>query len=400
MDRSRRLDGDGLADGGVTPIAAGAATSERSSESFQRFWSLRDVSWIWLFTRVFTIGSAALLSAWSGQKVTRTWQQWDAGWFLHVAQHGYGDDAQSPAFYPLYPFLLRVVGELLDGRYALAAFVLSLPLTLCAFVLLHRLASDHVDEASSLRAVWYLALFPYAFFLQAFYSETAFIVLAIGAFLAAERGRFGWAGTLAGAAMLTRPMAPAVLAGLVVVGLRSKTPRAALARLAIAPVTFLLFPLVLVSNGRSPLAFVSAEHHWRQATPLSAFYGIGRGARQAWESLRALMPFTPGGPNLAVVTFGAFAALVLFAVLSFVAWRQLGAPYGIYCALSLAVPVVATTSPWPLVSMQRFVLTLFPCFVVLGSLPIPRSAHRLLLGLSGAAMVGVLYYWTRGSFIA
>src|SRR5262249_20602728 len=282
------------ADDEVTLVSVDAATGDRTVEGFSWARSLRDVPLVWLLTRLFTLGSAALLAAWSGQKITRTWQQWDAGWFLHVAQHGYGDDAQAPAFYPLYPFLLRIGGELLDDRYVLAAFVLSLPLTLCAFVLLHQAASDHVDEESALRAVWYLALFPYAFFLQAFYSETAFIVLALGAFLAAERGRFGWAGILAGAALLTRPMAPAVLAGLVVLCVRSRTPRAALARLAIAPVMFLVFPLVLVAEGRSPLAFVSAEHHWRHATPLSAFYGIGRGAHQAWDSLRALMPFTPG----------------------------------------------------------------------------------------------------------
>ena len=90
----------------------------------------------------------------------------------------------------------------------------------------------------------------------------------------------------------------------------------------------------------------------------------------------------------------------LVAALSLVAWRWLGAPYGLYCVLSLAVPVVATTSPWPLASMQRFVLTLFPCFIVLGALPIGRVGHRLLLSLSAALMIGVLYYWTRGAFVA
>ena len=114
---------------------------------------------------------------------------WDAGWFLYIAEHGYGATEQAPAFYPLYPYLLRIGAALLDGHSALAGFVLSLPLTLCAFVLLYALASRHVDQVAASRSVAYLALFPYAFFLQAFYSETAFLIVAMGACLAAERQR-------------------------------------------------------------------------------------------------------------------------------------------------------------------------------------------------------------------
>lgn len=375
-------------------MAADEAGAIHWSRSLQQVWKT------WLLTRLLTLGAAAVLAAAAGERITQTWKQWDAGWFLDIAEHGYGTEQQAPAFYPLYPFLLRLGGELLDDRTALAGFLLSLALTLAAFVLLHALASRHVDQPSALRAVMYLALFPYAFFLQAFYSETAFLVVALGACLAAERERFLAAGMLTGAAMLTRPVGPAVLVAVVVLGLRSTAPRAALTRLTIAPAMFVLFPVVLVLEGRSPLAFLHAEDEWRDVSPLSAFLGISRGAKQAWIGLRELSPFTPGNDAVAVVTLGAFLALVAFTVLSVVAWRRLGAPYGLYCTLSLAVPVVATTSPWPLASMQRFVLTLFPCFIVLGSLPIGRTGHRILLTLSGAAMVGVLYYWTRGEFVA
>lgn len=362
--------------------------------------SVRAVWRIWLLTRLLTLGAAAILALAAGEAVTKTWRQWDAGWFLYIAEHGYGATEQAPAFYPLYPYLLRIGAALLDGHSALAGFVLSLPLTLCAFVLLYALASRHVDQVAASRSVAYLALFPYAFFLQAFYSETAFLIVAMGACLAAERQRFLSAGVLTGAAMLTRPLGPAVLAAVIVLGLRSPAPRAALARLTIAPLLFLLFPLVLAHDGRSPVAFLHAENDWRTVSPLSAFYGIARGAKQAWVGLQALAPFTSGNWSVSTVTLGAFLALVLFAALSLVAWRWLGAPYGLYCVLSLAVPVVATTSPWPLASMQRFVLTLFPCFIVLGALPIGRVGHRLLLSLSAALMIGVLYYWTRGAFVA
>ena len=35
-----------------------------------------------------------------------TFEQWDSGWFLGIAQHGY-DSAASTVFFPLYPLVVR-----------------------------------------------------------------------------------------------------------------------------------------------------------------------------------------------------------------------------------------------------------------------------------------------------
>ena len=368
----------------VDIVAGDASGVERGSE-IRWTQSLRSVFTIWFLTRVLTIGAVAALAVALGESFSRTWSQWDAGWFLHIAENGYGADSQAPAFYPFYPLLLRTASEVLQDHAVLAGVLLALPLTLIVFVLLHALALRRVGEEAALRAVAYLALFPYAFFLQALYSETAYLALAIGAFLAAERRRFLIAGTLAGGAMLARPLGPAVLAGVAILAVRSSFPRQALARLAIAPVLFLLFPLVLVIEGRGPLAFLHAEDEWRDVSPFSAFYGLYRAAQEAWRALHELAPGTPGTEYLALVNVTALLSLVVFAALSVAAWRRLGSPYGVYCMLSLAVPIIATTAPYPLASMQRFVLTLFPCFIVLGALPIGRTAHRVLLTLCAVA---------------
>ena len=43
------------------------------------------------------------------------WARWDAGWYEHIAKHGYVDQAVGPAgqrnlaFYPLYPLTMRLV---------------------------------------------------------------------------------------------------------------------------------------------------------------------------------------------------------------------------------------------------------------------------------------------------
>jgi Gpi18-like mannosyltransferase len=59
-------------------------------------------------------------------------------------------------------------------------------------------------------------------FLQAVYSESLYLLLAIAAFVLAERGRFGWAGVVTGLAIFTRVTAIALLPALAVLAWRSR----------------------------------------------------------------------------------------------------------------------------------------------------------------------------------
>jgi Dolichyl-phosphate-mannose-protein mannosyltransferase len=362
--------------------------------------AVRRVARIWLLSRIFTVGAVGLLAFVAGEDVADVWRQWDAGWFLDIAANGYDIEPQGAAFYPLYPALLWAGGGLLGGHPVLAAFLLAFPLTLAAFASLYALARHHVDEPAATRAVAYLAFFPYAFFLQAVYSEAAFLVLAVGAFLAAERRRFAVAGALAGGAMLTRPVGFALLAGLVVLAISSRRRLRDVAGLGIAPLLFCVFPIVLAIEGHSPLAFVSSERHWRDLGPLGWLRGAAHAVDGAATGTVDLVTSLPDVPLESLLYVTQLLTLIAFAALSVIAWRRLGAGYGVYCLLSLAMPVSAPADPWPYVSLERFALALFPCFIVLGALVVRENVHRLLLGAGVAAGVGVIALWVTGSFVA
>ena len=74
---------------------------------------------------------------------TDVWARWDSDFFLRIAQNGY-DDA-SAAFHPLYPALIAALGRVFFGHYVLAGLVISLLCCLGSFVLLHRLAEEHLE---------------------------------------------------------------------------------------------------------------------------------------------------------------------------------------------------------------------------------------------------------------
>jgi hypothetical protein len=336
------------------------------------------------------------------------WARWDSSWFLRIAEHGYSDPSFTPAFAPGYPWLVGALGRLLAGHYVLAGVLVSLAACAASFVLLHRLAAERLGEEAASRAVLYLALFPTAVFLGAVYSESLYLALSIGAFLAAERGRLPLAAGLAGLAGLTRIAGVALLPALVVFAWRSRDRRRALASLALAPALWLVYPLVLWLEIGKPFAFLDAqEEGWQRHLspfgPLAGIWdGLAAGLHGAYElvagsshyaSFADTSPLRAAGLDLQQLAF-----LLLFAGLTAVAWRRLGTPYGLYAAAALALPLASPADDYPLLSMPRFGLAIFPLFLALATLGTRPRAHALIVGASAmllglATAQGALWQW-------
>src|ERR671936_2942989 len=163
---------------------------------------------------------------------TDIWARWDSVFFVRIAEHGY--DKASAAFGPLYPGVVAVLGHVFFGHYVLAGIAVSLAATLGAFVLLHRIAEERLGADGARRTLLYLALFPTALFLQAVYSESLYLLLALGAFVLAERGRFTAAGLTTGLAVLARVTGLALVPALVFLAWRSRDRARSFAGLALA----------------------------------------------------------------------------------------------------------------------------------------------------------------------
>jgi hypothetical protein len=368
---------------------------------------IRPVAPVWVATLAFVAAAIVVWSVVGGKPVLHQWVQWDGEWFADIARHGY-DRRGAPAFYPLYPGLERALGALIGGNVRVAGVVLSLLASLICFALLYRLAADLFDSAAGLRTTIYLALFPYALFLQVAYSESLFLCFAISAFLAAERGRYWVSGTLVGLAVLTRPASVALLVGIVVLALqRRRVADAARVVAATIPIA-LLYPLLLAQQGRSPFAFLHVEHIWeRRTSTYGPIGGAYEGMRAGWAAILQLT-FGPDKPywnpyhtaREAFINLSGLIALGVLGLLTLLVFRRLGFAYGIYCTVALAIPLSIPSQPRPLLSLGRFGLALFPAFIALGSLRLGARFHRVLYAISGALLIGVVYWWTTGMFVA
>lgn len=134
------------------------------------------------------------------------WKQWDFHHYDRIAIYGYFDpdwDVPLEAFFPGLPGLLGL-GALFGIPTVLVGLLISMIGGGVAAVALARLADAEWGEGAGRRAAVMWMVAPPAIFLAAPYTESLFLALAIPAWLAARRGRWATAGTLAAAASLVR----------------------------------------------------------------------------------------------------------------------------------------------------------------------------------------------------
>jgi 4-amino-4-deoxy-L-arabinose transferase-like glycosyltransferase len=341
---------------------------------------------------------------------TDVWARWDSYWFVRIAHHGYDVASGAPAFYPLYPTLVAVAGRVAGGHYVLGGLIVSLLAAAGSFVLLYRLAALLTNDEVARRSVLFLAVFPMSVFLQAVYSESVFLLVALAAFLAAERRRFVAAGTLCGLALLARPTGIAVLAGVVLIAWHSpRRLRDLGATIGLAVALFLLFPLTLWIERGQPFAFLHVERLWyRHTATLGPLGGLVDAARQAWWSIEQLVAgstthqygATVGADHFAALNLEATAYFVLAVCLGVVAWRTIGAPYGLMTLIAVVAPVATPAVGQPLLSMPRFTLVAFPIFIALAQLCRTARVERAVVGVSAVLLGVATMQWALWQFVS
>lgn len=317
------------------------------------------------------------------------WVRWDAGWYEQIALRGYTYSASqqsAAAFFPLYPLSLRPLVSL-GVNVFVAGEVMTFLFGAAAVVVFSRWAAALRPEHAS-AATWLLVLWPFAFYLVgAVYSDALYLLLIISAFLALERGKVGWATVLGALATATRPIAPAVVVGLLARQLelrrRSGQPLRPVDFMPVLSVSGLLaFMGFLWWRFGDPLGFATTQVGWQQLS--------GPAAILKYDALAKMK-----GVDLLFPLF--HALLASGALLS--AWpmrRTLGWGYAAYVGVAIGMPLISSRD---FIGLGRYCLAVFPFFlqaaVTLDSRP---RARRAWLLVSGAALVLMTARFAQGFY--
>ena len=175
----------------------------------------------WLASRLFVTALGVIASTTFGraeigldQAVPRAlnlFGSWDTTWYLDIARRGYAFDVgqvgevfTNVAFFPLMPIVMWAALAVGLNPFWVALLV-SNAMFLVALVALYHLTRERFGQAMAVRATWVLALAPPAVAASMAYTEGLALGLAVLAGYLAWKGRFGWAGSVAAIAVLTRP---------------------------------------------------------------------------------------------------------------------------------------------------------------------------------------------------
>src|SRR5262249_11420405 len=121
--------------------------------------------------------------------------RFDSGWYCKIIESGYGPPpapgaASEHAFFPLYPMAAKIPHALGLGCFA-AGLVVSWACLFLAAAVFAREAAARLPAPEVRSAVLFLLLSPVAFFLQAVYAESMFLLFALLAFRDTRDSRGG-----------------------------------------------------------------------------------------------------------------------------------------------------------------------------------------------------------------
>ncbi len=325
------------------------------------------------------------------------WAKWDSQYYVDIADEGYWftPKAQSNvAFFPLYPLLMRLIAPLSGDSVVQAGLLISNLSFLLALILLYALTEIELDAGAARRAVFYVSLFPTALFFSAVYTESLFMLLGVASMFFARKRWWLVAALLGMLASATRNVGALLWALVMWEWLRAQGWRLSQARkketwrnlgqglirnwaevfiIAIIPLGLFGYMYFLKENFESPLAFVETQAAWGRQM-LGPIQSVANSVNQ----------ILAGDVNKGWITgLWNVAALVSFAAAVPFVWRKLGGGYAAYVLVQLIIASSAGTG-----SMIRYVLPLFPVFMLLGDWGRREWLDRSIVPTS-AVMLGV-----------
>lgn len=319
------------------------------------------------------------------------WANFDGFHYLTIAQSGYVF-GQIQAYFPFYSLVVRQVSRLI-GDYLLSGLLVSHLAFMSALFMGYRLIRLDYSSRVARQTLLALTFFPTAFFFVSLYTESLFLLFIFLTFYWWRKGKT-WAAGFAGAcAAATRLVGIFLVPALLyeVWQAKKRSPKAFLT--ALVPSLGLL----------GYMAYLQ----WRFGnfllfTQVQAGFGSGRTTDKLvllyqvlWRYGRMILTVDPRNPIYFALWLELLTAIGFLGLLAW-AWRQgVRKSYLIFSLLSYLLPTLTGTFS----SMPRYVLVLFPAFIIIGQVRHQRLFH-LWLAISIILLFISTALFTRGYWVA
>ncbi len=294
---------------------------------------------------------------------------WDSAWYVRIAKTGYSYPAY--AFFPAYPFLIRVASRL-TGEYFTSSFIVSFALGVLAVPMFQLLAEYYMSKNEAAVAALLFAFFPPVFFFTSIaYTESLFTVAILGTWIFCLRKHYFSATAFATIAAVTKVYGFLVGLPLAVRLFREKKMKNAFLALIVPSIAFLGWNVYLFNLTEDWGAYRSSQSHWQKGWP----FGINSILRFIVESRLSPTQNAPLDLWTTFVVIQWLLILFLFGVLV-VASTDVDKDFGTYATL-LFLFIVTFGTVW---SFLRFLPFILPVWLI------ARTRSRLIM------MVAILLF--------
>ena len=325
--------------------------------------------------------------------------KFDSGWYLSIMEWGYGPPPpqgkpSSHAFFPLYPMTAKVLHKTFAMNGFHAGLIVTYVCFFLAMTLFLREGIERLGEEGAWHSVFFLLLFPTAFFFAAVYAESMLLLFSLLAFRDARRGLTGRAmlwGALLG---LTRAFALAAGPALFVAWLegRDKRPGRFLRALLVGAVPVAVVFLWVYGMGwvkGEPGLFFRSMEGWHRGS--STVGGIGDFFRGFSDNLRI------GEMSRDKTLVLDYVMVVIFAIIAvYQALRRRWAD-AVWTACAIGLPIT-TGLPG---GIPRFFAAIYPTYFALAEATQRAPRARLVLWvLSGAVLLAAAARFVNWQWVA
>lgn len=329
--------------------------------------------------------------SWSKYTGLDLWGVWDSYWYMDIAKNGYstvGSIAGNPdqtnfPFFPLYPMLMKLIGGITGGKYFLAGLLISNACLLISAFVLYQLVVKDAGPKTARRAIKYLFLFPISFIFSGVFTESLYLCLTLLCFYCAKRRNWWLVGVFGALLSATRTLGvlivlPMLFEYLRSIGFKLKQVRFNSLFLLLIPLGLLIFCVYSYQATGDFLYFKTNQAAWQReiANPVVVLWQAGRTGIET------------ANPKILLELGFSLLALMLLNI----GYRKIGFAYWLVGMYSIVIPLSAGID-----SMARYVLPIFPMFIVLAQQSRrDDSCDDVMMLLCGSLQGALMVYWCTG----
>lgn len=328
-----------------------------------------------------------------------SWANFDGEHYLSIAIFGYKEKEQ--AFFPVYPGMISILAKPFSSdlvsslvNSTIAGLIISNLSFLLALIILWNLITIDYSKKIALFTLAALLLFPTSFYFGAVYSESLFLVLSVGSFYLARKGRWFSASLLGAVASATRVFGVLLLAALLIEAWEQRTKLSKSFWIFLIPLGLIFYMMFQYFTVGDPLAFYSlqkqvGEQHQEGLILLPQVY---------FRYVKMLLTVDLSNPIYQTIILEFLVGLAFFLLPVYGYFKKMRLSYLTYAMLGFLLPTITGSFS----SVPRYVIVLFPSFLILAVLinKLPNLLKIVILIFSVSVLMIETALFLRGYWVA